>query len=98
MANKSTFTCHIWTPQKVVEPGAAAEFRAVRKDGLSVQLLAMLIGAHQAAARPLSSTVGSWVRSVCRRLEASMGYDGFHLHRSPNASSRRRTLEQFLHG
>jgi hypothetical protein len=26
MANKSTFTCHVWTPQKVVEPGAAAEF------------------------------------------------------------------------
>jgi DNA topoisomerase-1 len=26
VANKSTFTCHVWTPQKVVEPGAAAEF------------------------------------------------------------------------
>ena len=26
MANKSTFTCHVWTAQKVVEPVAAAEF------------------------------------------------------------------------
>ncbi len=26
MANQSTFSCQVWTPQKVVEPGAAAEF------------------------------------------------------------------------
>jgi hypothetical protein len=37
-----------------------------------VQLLAMLIGAVSVGGTPFVVHLGSWVRSVCRRLEASM--------------------------